>query len=69
MANNNDRELRRNGSGYVDPTACEAMKNVLDEKARLQKVLTAIFAVCELAGFRVQGRIVFEDVKTGKVYR
>lgn len=69
MADRIDRDLKRNGSGYVDPTAAKAMKNVLDEEARLQKLLTAIFAICELSGFRVQGRIVFEDVKTGKVYR
>lgn len=66
---NNDRELRRNGSGYVDPTACEAIQNVLDEKARLQKVLTAIFAVCDAGDFHIEERIVIRDTRTGKVYR
>lgn len=66
---NNDRELKRNGSGYVDPTACEAMKNVLDEKARLQKVLTAIFAVCDAADFHIEERIVIRDNRTGIIYR
>lgn len=66
---NNDKELRRNGSGYADPTACEAMQNILDEKARLQKVLTAIFAVCDAADFHIEERIVIRDNRTGKVYR
>lgn len=60
---------KRNGEGYSDPTACEAIKNIESDNARLQKLLTAIFSICDLAGFRVQGRIVFEDIKTGKVYR
>lgn len=32
-----DRELWRNGSGYVDPTAYEAMRNVLQEDCKMQR--------------------------------
>ncbi len=65
----NDREIRRNASGYYDPTAYEAIKNVDAETERLQKLLTAIFAICELAGFHVEERIVLKDLKTGKIWR
>lgn len=64
-----DKSLRRNASGYFDPTACEAIKNVDDETVRFQKLLTAIFTMCELAGFHVEERIVIKDNRTGKVWR
>ena len=66
---NNDRELKRNASGYIDPTAYEAIKNVEAENERFQKLLTAIFAICELAGFHIEERIVIRDKRTGKVWR
>lgn len=71
MANERDagRWAKKNSEGYSDPTAHEAIKNIETDDARFQKLLTAIFSICDLAGFRVQGRIVFEDLKTGKVYR
>jgi hypothetical protein len=66
---NNDRDIRRNSSGYVDPTAYEAIKNVEAETERLQKLLTAIFAICDLAGFHIEERIVLKDKRTGKIWR
>jgi hypothetical protein len=66
---NNDRELKRNASGYIDPTAYEAIKNVEADTERFQKLLTAIFAICELAGFHIEERIVIRDKRTGKVWR
>lgn len=65
----NEREFRRNASGYVDPTAHEAIKNIDAETERLQKLLTAIFAMCDVAGFHIEERIVLKDRKTGKVWR
>ena len=65
----NDRELKRNGSGYVDPTAYRAMKNIDKESERFYKLLNTIFNMCELSGFSVEGRIVLKDKKTGKVWR
>lgn len=64
-----DRELKRNASGYLDLTAYEAIKKAddLDEKHR--KVLYTIFFICELAGFRVKGRIVLEDKDSGRIWR
>ena len=64
---NDDKELRKNASGYSDPTAYEAIKNA--DKAKLDNLLHVIFYICKLAGFRVEGRIVLVEEKTGKVWR
>lgn len=65
---NNDNDYRRNGSGYYDPTAWQAIRNI-DEHERLQKLLGAIHRVCELAGFHIEGRITLVDERTGRVWR
>lgn len=57
-----------NGSGCKDLTAYEAIRNVESED-RFNKLLKTIFNVCELAGFRVEERIVLKDKRTGKVWR
>jgi len=62
-------ELKRNGSGYYDPTAYEAIKNVDNESDRFYKLLDTIFSICDLAGFHVEGRITLRDKKTGRVWR
>ena len=71
--NVNENELKRNGSGYYDPTAWRAIKNAekdsKEEYERLQKLLGAIHRVCELAGYHVEGRITLVNEKTGKVWR
>lgn len=65
----NDREIKLNASGYVDPTAYAVMKELDADEARFKKLLTAIFAMCELAGFHIEERIVIRDLKTGKVWK
>lgn len=62
-------DLRKNGSGYSDPTAYKAIKKVDDDDERFHKLLNTIFTICELAGFRVEGRIVLQDKETGRVWR
>lgn len=61
--------VNRNGSGYFDPTAGKAIAKVDAERERLTKLLDVIFAVCEIAGFHVEERIVLLDKRTGKVWR
>ncbi len=66
------KDPRRNASGYMDLTAYEAIKNVdreADAEERFKKLLNTIFYICELAGFRIEGRIILQDKKTGKVWR
>lgn len=64
-----DRELSRNGSGYSDPTAYKAMKNMNDEEERFRKLLNHIFYVCECAGFHIEERLVVKDKRTGRIWR
>ena len=65
----NDRELRKNASGCPDPTAYQAIKNLDREDENFHKLLHTIFNICELSGFRIEGRIVLVDEATGKVWR
>lgn len=63
-----DDDLKRNASGYYDPTAYEALKKVEDDE-RFQELLHTIFYICKIAGFEIEGRIVLTDIKTGKTWR
>ena len=66
------KDPRRKSSGYMDLTAFEAIKNIereADAEDRFKKLLNTIFSICDLAGFRIEGRIVLQDEKTGKVWR
>lgn len=63
------KEDRINGSGCVDLTAYEAIKNIEDEEVRFKKLLHTIFYMCDLANFELGGRIVLIDKKTGKIWR
>lgn len=65
----NAQDFKKNTSGYSDPTAYAAAKNIDADEVRFQKLLTAIFSICELAGFHIEERIIVRDLKTGKVYR
>jgi hypothetical protein len=65
----NNHEFKRNSSGYADPTAHAAIKNIDAENERFQKLLTAIFTICDLAGFHLEERIVVRDKRTGKIWR
>lgn len=67
-----DSELRKNGSGYYDPTAYEAIKKTDihdDDDERFHKVLGTIFNVCEISGFKLEGRIVLIDKRNGRVWK
>mgnify|MGYP000047985748 FL=1 len=45
------------------------MKNIEAEEERFHKLLYAIFDICELANFEIEGRIVLVDKQTGHVWR
>lgn len=73
MYERDDSVFVKNSEGYVDIVPYRAIKSldknsVSKETAHFRKTLRAIFCICELAGFRVRGRIVLEDLKTGKVW-
>lgn len=75
MADNND--IRKNGSGYFDPTAYEAIRNCEKPKKsnkskellQFERLLDTIFNICELSGYHLESRIVVTDKKTGRVWR
>ena len=71
-----ENDIRRNGSGYVDPTACKAIRNVMKEEKkksssdqRFEDFLITIFTICELSDFHIEGRIIVKDKRTGKIWR
>lgn len=61
--------LRKNASGYYDPTAYQAIMNVDADADRCNKLIHMIKDMCDLAGFKVDGRIVLIDQETVKVWR
>ena len=66
-------DLIKNGSGYIDMTAYKAIKNTdrvsSEDALRFHRLLDTFFYIADLAGFRIEGHIVLEDKKTGKVWR
>ena len=66
MANN---DLRKNASGYSDPTAYKAITSTDTDDERFHKLLNTIFTICELSGFHLEERIVLKETQTGKVWR
>ena len=72
----NDNDIKKNGSGYYDPTAYNAIKNVANKERSFDKsdeefykLLNSIFDICELAGFHIENRIVLREKETGKIWR
>ena len=54
---------------YPDPTAYTAIKNIEHETKRVNGLLKTIFSICKMAGFKIEGRIVLKDEKTGRIWR
>lgn len=67
---NKDHDLKYNGSRCLDLTAYDAIKKIeADELDRFNKLLAIIKGTCEIAGFKIENRIVLKDVRTGKVWK
>lgn len=65
-----NKEFMRNDSGYFDPTAFEALSKVSDdEDARFHRLLYTLFYICELADFKIDGRITLIDKHSGRIWR
>ena len=62
-------ELKRNGSGYTDPTAYKALKRIDKNEKRVTRVIKTLQEVAHLAGFEIEGRITLIDKKTGDIWR
>lgn len=61
--------ISKNAEGYNDPTVRHLLKKEEQEEARFHKLLHAIFNLCDLAGFTLEGRITLVDKKTGRVWK
>lgn len=70
--NGNVNSPHRNSEGYLDPTVCDALKEVQDDATvdheLFCKLMKTINSICELAGFRIQGRFAVRSTRTGKVF-
>lgn len=61
-------DLRRNGSGYSDPTAYKAIKRAeKDKKSPIRKLLLTLYNVAHLAGYEVV-KIKIRNTKTGETF-
>lgn len=65
----NNIDIRKNASGYPDPTAYEVMKKEEMEYKRFQKLLSTLFYICENAGFHIEERLVIKDIRTGRIWK
>lgn len=68
---NEDVNLRKNGEGYPDPTAYEAIKRAETDdpdRKRFLRVVGCILRICELSGFHLEEKLVLRDKRTGKVW-
>ena len=69
------RNLNENGSGVHDPVAGDVIGRVDAERKRakkrskkIDKLSKALHDICDLAGFRVKGKIVIVDKITGEEF-
>lgn len=66
-----DAEMILESLGYsllIDKLVDERHYQMTDED-RLKKLLKTIYAMCELADFHLEERIVLRDMRTGKIWR
>ena len=63
-----DKSLK-NGSGYIDPTAYSAIKQVTEEEKKVSKVIKTLQAVARLTGYEIENRIVLRDKVSGRIWR
>ena len=67
------RNPRYNQSGCADPTAYEAISNVIKEEKELDKkvhnLISVLRSIIDWAGFELISRIEIRDKKTRKEFR
>ena len=62
-------ELLRNGSGYVDHTAYDAIMSIEEEEIAKKRLIKTIRYICDLAGFDINSRIILENRKSGRIWK
>lgn len=58
-----------NSSGYPDPTAYEAEKNISAEEKRKNELIYALKYIIRTADFELLNRLEVRDNKTGRIWR
>lgn len=54
----------------ANTTNYEALKNIdREEDERFHRLLHTLFYLCELADFKIEGRIILVDKRNGRVWR
>lgn len=65
--------IKRNHEGYYDPTAGDAISTVVKEDMeswkKIRDMMKHFDYVASINGFRIENRIVFRDLETGKEFR
>ena len=62
----------KNKEGYTDIPAYTTVKKCTEEdieKNRFHKLLSTIFYICDMAGFKLESRLVLTDRRTGKTFK
>ena len=66
-------DLRKNGEGYADPTAYDALAPIVRQETETEKranvLIKTLKSIIALAGFELIGRIVVRDVKTRREFK
>lgn len=60
-------EINKKLEEYITEKTDKRREN--DSEERLNKLLTAIFAICDASDFHIEERIVVKDKRTGKIWR
>lgn len=73
MDKNELKDLKKNGEGYPDPTAYEAIVHAegveVGDAERYHKLIGCVLRIIEIAGFKAEDRIVLKDLQTGKIWK
>lgn len=68
-----ERNSRKNGEGYSDPTAYEGLKGIIAEENALEREVTTLVKVLKFivsrSGFELVSRIELKDKKTGRIFK
>lgn len=59
----------KNGEGYPDPTAYQAIKEADRTPKPVKDVMKTLRTVASMAGFDIIGKIILKDKETGKEWR
>ena len=62
-------ELLKNGSGYYDPTAYEAICRVDAEQQKVKNIIKFLHKFAHKQGYSIEGRIVLKNKKTGRTWK